>query len=56
MNTSTNHPNCREALRDLMGDALMRGELDATDELLIAGVLAEHTRRRMIWAGRARPA
>lgn len=39
MNASTNHPNCREALRDLMGDALMRGKLDATDELLIAGVL-----------------
>ena len=38
MNTSTNHPDCRETLRDLMGDALMRGKLDAIDEL-IAGVL-----------------
>ena len=34
MNTSTNHPDCREALRDLMGDALLRGDPKAMDELI----------------------
>jgi hypothetical protein len=31
LNTSANHPNCREALRDLMGEALLR---EAIDELI----------------------
>ena len=34
MNTSANRPDCREALRDLMGDALLRGDLEAIDELI----------------------
>jgi hypothetical protein len=32
--TSTNHPDCREALRDLMGDALLPKDPKAMDELI----------------------
>jgi hypothetical protein len=34
VNTSTNHSDCREALRDLMGDALLRKDPEAMDELI----------------------
>lgn len=35
MNISTNHPDCREAMRDLMSDALLRGDPQATHELIV---------------------
>ena len=34
MNGSANHLRCREALRDVMGDGLVRGRPEATDELI----------------------
>jgi hypothetical protein len=34
VNTATNHPDRRDALRDLMGDALLRKDPEAMDELI----------------------
>jgi hypothetical protein len=35
MNASTNHPDCREALRDLMGDTMLRADLEALHEVIV---------------------
>ena len=35
MTTPANRPDCREALRDLMSDALLRGDPEAMHELIL---------------------
>jgi hypothetical protein len=36
------HPDCREALRDLLGDALLRKDPEAIDELIARVLLRAH--------------
>jgi hypothetical protein len=46
VNTPANRPDCREALRDLMSDALLRGDPEAMHELIVRVLRRVHQTAR----------